>query len=1109
MAIDKRDVFKMVALRGPVKGRTLDPSEFLKNSTALMNQLSNFEFSPSKPTEEVLRSLRGNRHLTKPALDKLSLNKVLLKLNESSSLTIETLKSITIELTSVNTTLAEFGKSKIFQNEYGEVMDSWITLKLTKRAPELLSIYIELLRAGAICAKLGNPRLKSDAPDELIALLDARVVFPRQWRPARFRRDKVDLRLKERLKKVSTASPSALDGQIKNRQKEFETLTARAKTRESLQVKSRKTYWAFKKKELSARPNATNIPSSRPMPLNENYFTMFNATLTPEEKAELDIIKSENPHADLNKKFSKINADMAPDVLWDDSRKACSDIQVWEKEKRETLPKPNITGLGEERAAIRSVGWGDLIVVRDQLVGYDATEIAHIENVMPGEVRLREKEETFTSEIFKEDETLTETESQTELETSDRQELQTQTEKAIATDFSVSAGVNTSGRYGVTKVDTSLSTDLQRSKSESQSSSTNLAKEIISKAVEKSFESVRELRRSTITKQMRELNRHAIDNSPKEGRDNAPVSHSGVYLWVEKIKELQLHHYGSRLMVEFHIPEPALSLLEQRTLDTTEDIPKPAPFAISPSYVTPATYQCLASLYGVDGVEPPPPLMAAVGKGWNSIPEEKIDADKAEDAFTLELDIPEGYFPSKAVVEASLQVEFEARIPDPAEKDMTLFFSASVGGITGHIQYPAEGDLISAATQAERLEAALAATNNNILEAFKILVSAPITGLAEGAQNPQRLIFENEFDDDYPWPLLKVPVNIRAHGHFDKAMYVQVTIECQRMDETYTNWQLRTWEQIKAGHQVLMSNYNQAVRERNFSDAQLFAPQGRPEKENRQIEREELRKWAIKVMRVESFNFNAVEDSGGIPEISSLAADDQSEIIQFFEETFEWRHMSYLLYPYFWSRRDSWFARQNIEDSDPRHLDFLKAGAARVIVPITPGYEENFLRYLESDAAVHEIERIRVPEKEPVADGDSTSDESEGYPLDTEFENLWLELLLYNNEELARGSGTLTVEQNSSTVVINPNGDQTWKVSPLDIGREVDVAGGTFTIASVSDDKKSFELDREYIGPDNDAMRYAVGSVPYSAPWLVPLPTSHLILSDQKDKLPKINSIGG
>ena len=99
-------------------------------------------------------------------------------------------------------------------------------------------------------------------------------------------------------------------------------------------------------------------------------------------------------------------------------------------------------------------------------------------------------------------------------QTTDRYELQTQSQETINEDFSIQAGINTSGRYGLTQVDTSLDSSLRQSRSESRSSSMNVAREIVSRAVERSLESTRRLRRLTITEEIRKVK--ALSDIPAE-----------------------------------------------------------------------------------------------------------------------------------------------------------------------------------------------------------------------------------------------------------------------------------------------------------------------------------------------------------------------------------------------------------------------------------------------------------------------------------------------------------------------------------------------------------------------------------------------------------------
>ena len=71
-------------------------------------------------------------------------------------------------------------------------------------------------------------------------------------------------------------------------------------------------------------------------------------------------------------------------------------------------------------------------------------------------------------------------------------------------------------------------------------------------------------------------------------------------------------------------------------------------------------------------------------------------------------------------------------------------------------------------------------------------------------------------------------------------------------------------------------------------------------------------------------------------------------VVAFFERAFEWENMLYYYYPYFWGNKTSWGELILRQDLDPNFEDFLKAGAARVVVPVRPGFEGAMAHYHET-----------------------------------------------------------------------------------------------------------------------------------------------------------------
>jgi hypothetical protein len=334
-----------------------------------------------------------------------------------------------------------------------------------------------------------------------------------------------------------------------------------------------------------------------------------------------------------------------------------------------------------------------------------------------------------------------------------------------------------------------------------------------------------------------------------------------------------------------------------------------------------------------------------------------------------------------------------------------------------------------------------------------------------------------------------VPVSGRVHGAWDGAMYVQATLSCMRTTEAMDAWRLKTWQALRAGYEDMERRVMQEQQQKDYDREQLVPSINEgPAAENRRIERGELQKWAIKSMRLVPQNFNAIEQVGEFQEMNPNSAEAQAPIVRFYEDAFEWEHMNYFLHPYHWARRASWRMRTTTTAVDPQHQAFLEAGAARVIVPVTPGFEDKVAWFLDpSNAAVSELDRILTPP--PNTPPAATSDA---------FRDLWVELLTERKPDVARGSGTLSVQNGTAVVDINPQTDPLtqWHASTeRDLGRELYLAGNRYVVSSVASDSR-FSLDRPYEGASDAAAVYVAGSTPFGPPWTVNVPTTLVVLSE-------------
>jgi hypothetical protein len=179
------------------------------------------------------------------------------------------------------------------------------------------------------------------------------------------------------------------------------------------------------------------------------------------------------------------------------------------------------------------------------------------------------------------------------------------------------------------------------------------------------------------------------------------------------------------------------------------------------------------------------------------------------------------------------------------------------------------------------------------------------------------------------------------------AYVVNVEIFCQRTQRAFENWQIQTFEKIVNAYNAALAIYEDKLKAAEVARGVVI--EGRNPGINEEIIRNELKKQSITLFTGDDYSqFNAV--SGAPPVVDLQEAVAEGRFIQFFEQAFEWEQLTYLFYPYFWSRNATWNKRLAFNDKDPRFNQFLQAGAARVVVPVHPAYNDAVLHYVETGA---------------------------------------------------------------------------------------------------------------------------------------------------------------
>jgi hypothetical protein len=172
-----------------------------------------------------------------------------------------------------------------------------------------------------------------------------------------------------------------------------------------------------------------------------------------------------------------------------------------------------------------------------------------------------------------------------------------------------------------------------------------------------------------------------------------------------------------------------------------------------------------------------------------------------------------------------------------------------------------------------------------------------------------------------------------------------VDVFCKIQPEGFAKWQHTVYDAVINAYLQQKADYEDALKQAKLAEQpQEF---GRNPLENRRMERDELKKLAIEMLIANPFlNINSFQ-GGNEPVMNLDAACKNGSFIRFFENAFEWNNILYVMYPYFWARHAKWVSALHLTDVDPDFAAFLKAGAARVQVPVRPGFERAVAHYCQ------------------------------------------------------------------------------------------------------------------------------------------------------------------
>ncbi len=203
-----------------------------------------------------------------------------------------------------------------------------------------------------------------------------------------------------------------------------------------------------------------------------------------------------------------------------------------------------------EKSRVQVSGIGRAYVISQELKEYKATELAHSEPIMAGEVKEKTHRNLKRSETTFETSTEQSETTETDTRTSERLSLNKATNDQLQSYSSLEAGLNVSAGFGPVSVSASLNYATASAEASANASAISSAKETTERAVRRVEETVRERKMFTTINEVETTNLHRIDNTGNNAQN-------GFYYWINKVYTNQVMQIGKRLMLECIIPEPA------------------------------------------------------------------------------------------------------------------------------------------------------------------------------------------------------------------------------------------------------------------------------------------------------------------------------------------------------------------------------------------------------------------------------------------------------------------------------------------------------------------------------------------------------------------------
>ncbi|KAF4333325.1 hypothetical protein FBEOM_12864 [Fusarium beomiforme] len=549
---------------------------------------------------------------------------------------------------------------------------------------------------------------------------------------------------------------------------------------------------------------------------------------------------------------------------------------------------------------IQPTGIADLIVVREHIYRYDGGEIGSIQNVLESEKMLRETKRLDRAEVVDVSSQEQKSEEERDASSTERFSLARESSNIVKSDNSSKSGASLNAKYGpFVEVKTDISVASNQSSEAAEKVASQFSKDVTSRAASKVIQKTFKSTSISTIAQFEENFRHEFDNATDGGSGH---NISGVYQWVNKVSQARRYNYGKRLLMDIIVPEPAAFLMDSITHSGPE-LQEPVKLTEVATDIDESNYAQIGARYQVVGIKPPPELFRSFSVAFKDptpagTPETEVYAIH-NTSFSVDLKIPEGYLAYSATLTVNI-VEGRRR-PEHFLPGHVFNPRVAIGGL-----------------------------------------DIPVTLTGSPPATPPVWSF-------FPPPYIAGTVGFSMALDEFASLAGSVRVNCIRSPEMYKTWQLTTYDTIAQTYIRAKQEYDRATAEAEMGALGILS--GQNPDDNATIIRNELKKACISMITSQNFNIsNAINvDSNGIPEINNFAkAQVQGRYIQFVEQAFEWENLQFVLYPYYWARKETWRDRVAFSSADPDFSSFARAGAAKVTLPARIGFSTEVLYFLET-----------------------------------------------------------------------------------------------------------------------------------------------------------------